>query len=74
MILTLLFVVVYFPSRPKFAPTASAVTARLGVLQVHILIFLKYSCFGCILVFLIHNYSNDYLILFKMPIFIKKLT
>ncbi|KAL5248215.1 hypothetical protein ACHWQZ_G017408 [Mnemiopsis leidyi] len=31
LILTLVFVAIYFPSRPQFAPTASAVTARLSI-------------------------------------------
>ena len=34
LILTLVFVAIYFPSRPQLAPTASAVAARLSISEV----------------------------------------
>ena len=34
MILAFVLVIIYFPDKPKYAPTASAVTARLNVKQV----------------------------------------
>jgi hypothetical protein len=39
MILSLVFVAIYFPSRPQFAPTASAVAARLNITEVIITLF-----------------------------------
>ena len=33
MLLCLVFTLTYFPSRPRYAPTATAVTARLEFLE-----------------------------------------
>ena len=33
MLLCLVFTLIYFPSRPRYAPTATAVTARLDFLE-----------------------------------------
>ena len=42
LILTLVFVAIYFPSRPKLAPTASAVAARLSISEVCVVSSIRY--------------------------------
>ena len=69
MILCLLFVVIYFPSRPQFAPTASAVTARLDIIQVNLCAISQVYAVFCI----IHIYNDQNCILI-LPLECKGLT